>query len=83
MQLYTFLNIRIDYQRTGDLHRLVVGFEGAGPWISTVDHPVISYEYQGRYFVGQSLTNDLPTVFELIPAYECIMTIIPPQGTMQ
>ena len=31
---------------------------------------VITYEKSERYFVGQALTEDLPCVFELVPARE-------------
>jgi hypothetical protein len=82
MRLFTFGDIVIGYQRQGQIHRLQVASK-AGPWLITVEHPIISYEYAGRYFVGQSLTEDLPTVFELVPALEVTLTTIPPEETMQ
>jgi hypothetical protein len=48
----------------------------AGPQVSL--DTVLTFEWDGRYFVGQALTEDLPTVFELVPARETRLETVPP-----
>jgi hypothetical protein len=48
----------------------------AGPMVSL--DTVLSYEKDGRYFVGQALTEDLPHVFELVPSKETKLELILP-----
>jgi hypothetical protein len=49
----------------------------AGPTASL--NTILAFEWDGRYFVGQALTEDLPYVFELVPAKETNLNLIPTQ----
>jgi hypothetical protein len=74
--------------RLEDSHRLIVDADPdesipipdltfhAGP-LASLD-TVLSYQKDGRYFVGQALTEDLPYVFELVPAKETTLEMIVP-----
>ena len=64
---YTFGGISLNYNIIGNRHRFLTGDE-LGPLVPLTQ--VITCMIQGRCFVGQGLTRDLPTVFELVPCDE-------------
>jgi hypothetical protein len=63
---YRFGDVTLMYNTIGTKHRFLTS--ELGPLVSMTQ--VVTCEYQGRYFVGQGLTQDLPPVFELIPPDE-------------
>lgn len=86
---YTFRGLVLTYMRTDDTHRLLVDLNPeepnprtsltleAGPTASL--NTILAFEWDGRYFVGQAVTEDLPYVFELVPAKETNLDLIPTQ----
>ena len=63
---YTFGDITLMYNIIGNRHRFLTS--ELGPLVPVTQ--VVTCQHQGRYFVGQGLTEDLPPVFELIPSDE-------------
>jgi hypothetical protein len=59
---YSFGEVTVMYNIIGNKHRFLTS--ELGPLVPVTQ--VITCEYDGRYFVGQGLTEDLPPVFELI-----------------
>jgi hypothetical protein len=68
------------------MHRIAVSNEIKPPFEDelTIDagsmaslDTVLNYQKEERYLVGQALTEDLPYVFELIPAKETKLDMIP------
>ena len=70
---YTFGVINLNYNIIGNRHRFLTGDE-LGPLVPLTQ--VITCMIQGRCFVGQGLTRDLPTVFELVPCDEAKLDMI-------
>lgn len=83
---YTFRGIVLTYTRSKGKHRLLVNLDPEHPNphtaltqqgpLASLD-TLLSYEWDGRYFVGQAVTEDLPYVFELVPAMETKLEMIP------
>jgi hypothetical protein len=76
----TFKPYVMTYERREGLqHRLTVRIGDLidhGPWVG-LDYIVLYESYDGsRRFVGQALTNQLPSLFEIKPADDEVMTII-------
>ena len=59
---YTFGDVALDYNVIDNTHRFLTSDE-PGPLIPV--EQIIVYQYRGRYFVAQGVTDELPSVFEL------------------
>lgn len=86
---FTFGNLILIYQQREDKHRLLVDLvptdtsprpsvlTDVSPWVP-LDR-VISYEWDGRFFVAQGLTENLPCVFQCVPSKETKLDMILPK----
>jgi hypothetical protein len=63
---YTFGEVTLMYNIVGNRHRFPTN--DLGPLVPVTQ--VVICEHHGRYFVAQGLTDDLPSVFELVPSDE-------------
>jgi len=87
---FTFGNLILIYQRREDKHRLLVDLAptdtsprpsvltDVSPWVP-LDR-VISYEWDGRFFIAQCFTENLPYVFQLLPSKETKLDMILHRG---
>lgn len=85
---FTFGNVILIYQSRETSHRLLVDLvptdtsprpsvlTDVSPWVP-LDR-VISYEWDGRFFIAQGFTENLPHVFQLVPSKETKLDMILP-----